>query len=101
MKKGLTFRIQKREKAGKLKSEEETREGFREFSFIFCLRHYRVVIGEWSFSLCKIGRESTERVSSALGVCFHIGRERLEYRWAAVAFLSSLYVYVPLCTRIA
>ena len=35
MKKGLAFRIQKREKAGKLKSEEETREEVQRVFFHF------------------------------------------------------------------
>ena len=85
-------------------SEEETREEVQRVFFHFlskALSRENTVIGEWGFLSCKIGRESIERVSATWRACFHLGRERLEYRWAAVAFLSSLYVYVLLCTRIA
>ena len=60
MKKGLAFRNQKREKAGKLKSEEETREEVQRVFFHFlskALSRENTVIGEWGFPLCKIGRE--------------------------------------------
>ena len=52
MKKRLDFQIQKREKAGKLKSEEETREEVQRVFFIFlskALSRENTVIGEWGF----------------------------------------------------
>ena len=52
MKKGLAFRIQKREKAGKLKSEEETREEVQRVFFHFLsksLLRENTVIGERRF----------------------------------------------------
>ena len=68
MKKGLAFRNQKGEKAGKLKVKKKQERKFREFSFIFlskALSRENTVIGEWGFPLCKIERENRER-SSAL-----------------------------------
>ena len=85
-----------------MKKKQERK--FREFYFIFlskALSRENTVIGGWGFLSCKIGRESIERVSATWRACFHFGRERLEYRWAAVVSFSSLYVYVFLCTRIA
>ena len=49
MKKGLAFQIQKREKAGKLKREEETREEVQRVFFHFlskALSRENTVIGE-------------------------------------------------------
>ena len=88
MKKGLAFRNQKREKAGKLKVKKRKRErrfrgvwGFLVFFFIFCLRHYRerVITGEWGFLFVKQG-ESTVRERLSLKVRLHLGRERLGCR---------------------
>ena len=83
MKKGLAFRNQKREKAGKLKVKKKQERKFREFSFNFlskALSRENTVIGEWGFLSCKIGRESIERVSATWRACFHLGRKRLECR---------------------
>ena len=55
MKKGLAFRNQKREKAGKLKVEKKQERKSREFSFIFlskALSGENTVTGEGGFPLC-------------------------------------------------
>ena len=87
-------------KGWKTESEEEKRERrFRGvwvscFLFIFCLRkrnEREYCNGRGGvFLFIKI-----ERVSSTLGVCFHLGRERLGYRgppWSF--FLPYMYMYL-------
>ena len=102
MKKGLDFRNEKREKAGKLKVKKRKRErrfrgvwGF--LFFIFCLRHYRerVITGEWGFPFCKIGREYRESVFS-FECLFSPWKRKVGVPWASVVFLSPLYMYMYL-----
>ena len=67
MKKGLAFRKQKREKAGKLRVKKKQERKFREFFHFLskALSREDSIAGEGGFPFCKIERENRER-SSAL-----------------------------------
>ena len=94
----------KREKVGKIESEEEKRErklrgiGFLVFSFLSKgVTREDILTGEGGFFFVKLG-ESTERVRLVLRVCFHLGRERSGCRGPPWSFFSLIYTCIFICS---
>ena len=99
MKKRLAFRIHKRKKAGKLRVKKKQERKFREFSFIFYLRHCQ------ERTLCNRGGrfsflvESRERTERGVQLCELVPILE-EKGWGAVGLRGLLlflgYVYVSI-----